>query len=320
MRRPARFLIAACLLAAAPQAFAQAWPDKPIRLIVNFGTGGAPDLVARLYAPRLSEALGQPVVVENRAGAGGNIGVEAVVRSAPDGYTLLSSASSSFVIGPHIYTKLAFDPVKDIVPVAAAALTPMYLVVRPGLPAATVAELVAHARANPGKLNYGSAGAGTLPHAAAEMLLRTAGIRATHVPYKGSGAALAALLGDQVDFVFDPGVAIPQVKAGKARLLAVGSAARSPGFPDTPTLREAGADMTAVSVVGLFAPAGTPAEIVARLNRELARIMQAPESRAALSAMAAEGITASPQEFAAQLTRDRERFGVIVREAGIRAE
>ncbi|NBS59470.1 MAG: tripartite tricarboxylate transporter substrate binding protein, partial [Betaproteobacteria bacterium] len=258
MRRPARFLIAACLLAAAPQAFAQAWPDKPIRLIVNFGTGGAPDLVARLYAPRLSEALGQPVVVENRAGAGGNIGVEAVVRSAHDGYTLLSSASSSFVIGPHIYTKLAFDPVKDIVPVAAAALTPMYLVVRPGLPAATVAELVAHARANPGKLNYGSAGAGTLPHAAAEMLLRTAGIRATHVPYKGSGAALAALLGDQVDFVFDPGVAIPQVKAGKARLLAVGSAARSPGFPDTPTLREAGADMTAVSVVGLFAPAGTP--------------------------------------------------------------
>ncbi len=320
MRRPARFLIAACLLAAAPQAFAQAWPDKPIRLIVNFGTGGAPDLVARLYAPRLSEALGQPVVVENRAGAGGNIGVEAVVRSAHDGYTLLSSASSSFVIGPHIYTKLAFDPVKDIVPVAAAALTPMYLVVRPGLPVATVAELVAHARANPGKLNYGSAGAGTLPHAAAEMLLRTAGIRATHVPYKGSGAALAALLGDQVDFVFDPGVAIPQVKAGKARLLAVGSAARSPGFPDTPTLREAGADMTAVSVVGLFAPAGTPAEIVARLNRELARIMQAPESRVALSAMAAEGITASPQEFAAQLTRDRERFGVIVREAGIRAE
>ena len=320
MRRPARFLIAACLLAAAPQAFAQGWPDKPIRLIVNFGTGGAPDLVARLYAPRLSEALGQPVVVENRAGAGGNIGVEAVARSAADGYTLLSSASSSFVIGPHIYTKLAFDPVKDIVPVAAAALTPMYLVVRPGLPAATVAELVAHARANPGKLNYGSAGAGTLPHAAAEMLLRTAGIRATHVPYKGSGAALAALLGDQVDFVFDPGVAIPQVKAGKVRLLAVGSAARSPGFQDTPTLREAGADMTAVSVVGLFAPAGTPAEIVARLNRELARIMQAPESRAALSAMAAEGITASPQEFAAQLARDRERFGVIVREANIRAE
>jgi tripartite-type tricarboxylate transporter receptor subunit TctC len=319
MRRLARGLIVVLAFAVAPPAAAQAWPDKPVRLIVNFGTGGAPDLVARLYAPRLAEALGQPVVVENRAGAGGNIGVEAVARAAPDGYTLLSSASSSFVIGPHVY-KLAFDPVKDIAPVAPTALTPMYLVVRSDAPAKTVAELVAHARANPGKLNYGSAGNGTLPHVAAEMWLRTAGIQAVHVPFKGSGAALAALLGQQVDFVFDPGVAIPQVKAGKARLLAVGSASRSQGFPDTPTLREAGADMTAVSVVGLYAPAGTPAEIVARLNREITRIMQTSEMRTALTAMAAEPIAASPQEFAALLARDRERFGAIVREANIRVE
>jgi tripartite-type tricarboxylate transporter receptor subunit TctC len=319
MRRLARGLIVVLAFAVAPPAAAQAWPDKPVRLIVNFGTGGAPDLVARLYAPRLAEALGQPVVVENRAGAGGNIGVEAVARAAPDGYTLLSSASSSFVIGPHVY-KLAFDPVKDIAPVAPTALTPMYLVVRSDAPAKTVAELVAHARANPGKLNYGSAGNGTLPHVAAEMWLRTAGIQAVHVPFKGSGAALAALLGQQVDFVFDPGVAIPQVKAGKARLLAVGSASRSQGFPDTPTLREAGADMTAVSVVGLYAPAGTPAEIVARLNREITRIMQTSEMRSALTGMAAEPIAASPQEFAALLARDRERFGAIVREANIRVE
>ena len=319
MRFLAQGLIAACALALALPAAAQVWPDKPVRLIVNFGPGGAPDVVARLYAPRLSEALGQPVVVENRAGAGGNIGIEAVVRSAPDGYTLLSSASSSFVIGPHVY-KLAFDPVKDTVPVAPMALTPMYLVVRPGLPAKSVAELIAHARANQGKLNFGSAGGGTLPHAAAEMLLHTAGIRAVHVPFKGSGAALAALLGDQVDFVFDPGVAVPQVKAGKVRLLAVGSATRSHGFPDTPTLRESGAEMTAVSVVGLFAPAGTPGDVVARLNREVTRIMQTQETRAALGAMAAESITASPQEFAALLARDRERYGVIVREANIRAE
>ena len=203
---------------------------------------------------------------------------------------------------------------------APMALTPMYLVVRPGLPAKSVAELIAHARANQGKLNFGSAGGGTLPHAAAEMLLHTAGIRAVHVPFKGSGAALAALLGDQVDFVFDPGVAVPQVKAGKVRLLAVGSATRSHGFPDTPTLRESGAEMTAVSVVGLFAPAGTPGDVVARLNREVTRIMQTQETRAALGAMAAESITASPQEFAALLARDRERYGVIVREANIRAE
>ena len=319
MHRLALGLTAALAFALAPHAAAQTWPDKPIRLIVNFGTGGAPDVVARLYAPRLSEALGQPVLVENRAGAGGNIGVEAVARSAPDGYTLLSSASSSFVIGPHVY-KLAFDPVKDIAPVAPMALTPMYLVVRSDSPAKTVGELVAYARANPGKLNYGSAGNGTLPHVAGEMLVRTAGVQAVHVPFKGSGAALAALLGEQVDFVFDPGVAIPQVKAGKARLLAVGSATRLQSFPDTPTLREAGIDMTAVSVVGLFAPAGTPADVVVRLNREIARVMQTPEVRAALTAMAAEPITASPQEFAALLARDRERFGVIVRDANIRAE
>ncbi len=316
MLRIASFVFAALI---ATSAQAQAWPAKPIRLIVNFGTGGAPDVVARLYAPRLSEALGQPVVVENRAGAGGNIGVEALARAAPDGYTLLSSASSSFVIGPHVY-KLAFDPVKDVTPVAPTALTPMYLVVRPGVPAKTVAELVAHARAHSGKLNYGSAGNGTLPHAAGEMLLRAAGIQAVHVPFKGSGAALAALLGEQVDFVFDPGVAIPQVKAGKARLLAVGSAARSQSFPETPTLREAGLDMTAVSVVGLDAPAGTPGDIVARLNREVTRVMQAPEARNALSAMAAEPMAASPQEFAELLARDRERFGTVVRAANIRAE
>lgn len=304
----------------APLAGAQGWPDKPIKLIVNFGSGGAPDVVARLYAPRLTAALGQPVVVENRAGAGGNIGVEAVARSGADGYTLLSSASSAFVIGPHVYKKLSFDPVKDMVPVAPMALTPMYLVARAGLPVRNVADLIGYIRVNPGKLNYGSAGAGTLPHAAAEMLLRIANVRAVHVPYKGSGAALAALLGSQVDFVFDPGVAIPQVKAGKAKLLAVGSTYRSQGFPDTPTLTEAGVDMTAVSVVGLYAPAATPVDIVNRLNREVARIMQTPEVRSALTAMAAEPISASPAEFSSLLARDRERFGVIVREAGIRIE
>ncbi len=319
MDRLARALITLAALTFAPLAGAQAWPDRPIRLIVNFGVGGAPDVVARLYGPRLSEALGQSVVIDNRAGAGGNIGVEAVARSTPDGHTLLSSASSSFVIGPHIY-KLGFDPVKDVMPVAPTALTPMYLVVRPSFAVKSIAELIAHARANPGKLNYGSAGAGTLPHVAAEMLLRAAGIGAVHVPFKGSGAALTALLGEQVDFVFDPGVAIPHVKAGKARLLAVGSATRSPSFPDTPTLREAGTDMTAVSVVGLYAPARAPGEIVMRLNREITRIMQTPEMRASLATIAAEPIAASPQEFAALLERDRERFGVIVRTANIRVE
>ena len=314
-----RLLAGLLALVFASLAWAQAWPGKPVRLIVNFAPGGAPDVVARIFATRLGESLGQPVGVENRAGAAGNIGAEAVARSAPDGYTLLSSASSSFVIGPHLY-KLGFDVAKDLEPVVPTALTPMLLVVRPSLPVRSVAELIAHARDNPGKLNFGSAGSGTLPHVAAEMLLRTAKIQATHVPFKGSGPALTALLGEEIDFTFDPGVAIPQVKAGKVRLLAVASAARSPISPNVPTMAEAGTDMNAVSIVGVYAPAGTPGEIVARLNREIGRIMQTAEARAALATLSAEPITASPGEFAEMLRRDRERFGAIVREANIRVD
>lgn len=311
--------LAAAVFATASQVSAQTWPNKPIQLVVNFGVGGAPDVIARMYAPFLSEALGQPVVVDNRAGAGGNLGIEAVVRSAPDGHTLLVSASSPFVIGPHIY-KLSFDPAKDMQAVAPMALTPMYLVSRPSLPVKSVSELVTHARANPGKLNYGSAGNGTLPHATAEMLLHAAKIKAVHVPYKGSGPALTGLLRDEIDFVFDPGVALPHVKAGKARLLAVGSAKRSPFFADTPTLTEAGVNMTAVSVVGVFAPAGTPRDTVDRLNREITRVMQLPKVRESLTAMAAESMSATPADFGALLAKDRERFGAVVREANIKAQ
>ena len=319
MRSLACAVVAAFVSATTPPAAAQTWPSKPVQLIVNFGVGGAPDVVARLYGTHLSEALGQPVVVDNRAGAGGNLGIEAVARAAPDGHTLLVSASSPFVIGPHIY-KLNFDPAKDVVPVAPMALTPMYLVVRPTLAVKSVGDLIAHARANPGKLNYGSAGNGTLPHATAEMLLHSAKIKAQHVPYKGSGPALTGLLREEIDFVFDPGVAIPHVKAGKARLLAVGSASRLPDFPETPTLAEAGTKMTAVSVVGVFAPAGTPGDIITRLSREITRIMQLPKLREALAAMAAAPIAASPQEFEKMLASDRERFGVVVREAKIQVQ
>jgi len=318
MHSIARGLLAATILAIAPLSAAHAWPDKPVTLIVNFGAGGAPDVVARMYGAHLSEALKQPVVVDNRAGAGGNLGIEAVARSAPDGHTLLVSASSPFTIGPHIY-KLNFDPAKDVVPVAAMALTPMYLVTRPSLPVKSVADLIAYGRNNPGKLNYGSAGNGTLPHATAEMLLHSAKIKAQHIPYKGSGPALTGLLRDEVDFVFDPGVAIPQVKAGKANLLAVGSDTRFPAFPDTPTLTESGTKMTAVSIVGVFAPAGTPNDVVMRLNSEVARIMQLPKIREGLAAMAGAPIVTTPKQFETLLAGDRERFGAVVREAGIKA-
>ena len=321
MRSLARGLIAVVVFAVASSRapLSTNWPTKPVQLVVNFGVGGSPDVVARLYGPHLSEALGQPVVVENRAGAGGNLGIEAVARAAADGHTLLVSASSPFVIGPHLY-KLNFDPAKDLVPVASIALSPMYLVVRPSLEAKSLAELIALARARPGKLNYGSPGNGTLPHASAEMLLHGAKIQAVHVPYKSSGEALTGLLREEIDFAFDPGVAIPQAKAGKVRLLGVSSAARLQNLPETPTLTEAGANMTAVSVVGVFAPAGTPREVVARVNREIARITQMAKVRETLATMAMEPLVTAPQEFEALLAKDRDRFGAIVREANIHVQ
>ncbi len=309
------FVAAVCV----PRAFAEDWPARPIRVIVNVPPGGGIDQITRAFAPRLAEPLGQPLVVENRSGAGGTIGLEALVRAAPDGYTLLSAIGSTVVIGPHLY-RLGFDVSKDLVPVAPIARTLMFLVVRPALPAHSVAELVAYAKANPGKLNFGSPGVGTGPHIAAEMLLHAARIEAIHVPYKGSAETMAAMFGNQVDFAFDPGSAVRQARAGKLRLLGVASAARTSISPDTPTLAESGLDVDASTVHGLYAPAGTPRDIVLRLNRELERAMASAPVRAMLGAVTAEPVSASPEQFAAQLSRDRERFGAIIREANIRSE
>jgi tripartite-type tricarboxylate transporter receptor subunit TctC len=288
-------------------------------MIVNFAAGGSTDVIARSMASRLSETLGQQVVVENRVGAGGNIGMEAVAKSPPDGYTLLHSSDGPILINPHLY-KLAIDVAKDLDPVAVTGRTAIFLVVRPGLPVKSLAEFVAYARASPGKLNYGSAGNGTLQHVAAEMLMRAAKIEVTHVPYKGSQQALVDLLGGQIDFTFDLGGAIPHIKADKVRLLAVPGATRSPFFPDTPTMAEAGTNVDLVWLSGVYAPAGTPREVVTRLNREIARIMQTPETRAMLASMAAEAMNPmSPEEFSAHQNRERARFGALVREANIRA-
>ena len=310
---------AALVLAFPMVCWAQTWPVKPIRLIVNTAPGGPVDQVARTFAPQLGEALGQPSVIENRAGAGGTVGLEAVAKSVSDGYTLLHSSGSPNVIGPHQY-KLGVDVGRDLDPVTPTIRTSMFLVARPGVPARSVAELIAYARAHPGKLNFGSAGNGTTMHIYTEMMLRSAKIQATHVPYKGASPALTALLGGQLDFTFDPGGGIPHIKADKLRLLAVVGAARSPIFPDTPTMAEAGTDVGTDPLYGVYAPAGTPREIVARLNREIGRIMQTVEVRAALSAVGAEVVTASPEEFALLQQRDRERFGAFVREANIRAD
>jgi len=308
-------------LAAAASAQAQQWPSKPIRVVVNFPPGGAADQIARSVAPPVGEALGQPLVVENRPGANGNIGAEAVAKSPPDGYTLLMSSGGAFSVNPHLYTKLAFDPVKDLEPIAAAARILVFLVVKPDLAARSVAELIALARANPGKLSYGSPGSGSSPHIAMAMFASATGIQVTHVPYKGGAPALTDLLGGQLDFMFDPGIGLGQVRAGKLRLLAVGSPKRSPLFPDAPTVAETGiAGFDADTWFGFYAPAGLAADIAARLNRELNRALQSPQVRDRILAIGGEPGAMSAAEFAEVQRKDRERFGVVIREAGIRLD
>jgi tripartite-type tricarboxylate transporter receptor subunit TctC len=316
-----RLAVVCALVAAAASAHAQQWPSKAIRVVVNFPPGGAADQIARGVAPPLGEALGQPVVVENRPGANGNIGAEAVAKSAADGYTLLMSSGGAFSVNPHLYTKLPFDPLKDLVPVAAAARILVFLVVKPDLPAKSVEEFVALARASPGRLSYGSPGSGSSPHIAGEMFKRAARIDVVHVPYKGAAPALTDLLGGQLDFMFDPGIGLGHVRAGKLRLLAVGSPKRSPLFPDVPTVAEAGmAGFDADSWFGFYAPAGVPADILGRLNRELNRALQTPPVRDRILAIGGEPVAMSAAEFAEVQRKDRERFGAVVREAGIRLD
>ena len=302
-----------------PPAQAQAWPAKPVRLIVNFAAGGSTDVIARSMAQKLGETLGQPVIVDNRVGAAGNIGLDMVARAAPDGYTLLHSSDGPILINPHI-SKMEVNVAKDLLPIAPTAGTAMFLVARPGIPSRDMAEFLAHARANPGKLNYGSAGSGTVQHVAIEMIMSAAKFNSVHVPYKGSQAVLVDLLSGQVDFTVDLGAAIPHLKSGKLRLLAVPGKTRSPIFPDAPTLIESGVNVELVWISGVYAPAGTPRPIVTRLNTEIARIMQSPDAKAQLDAMAAEVVPAmTPEEFAAHQQRARDRFGEVVRSANIRA-
>jgi tripartite-type tricarboxylate transporter receptor subunit TctC len=301
--------------------FAQgtAWPAKPIRVIVSFPPGGAADQIARAVSVPLQEALGQPVVVESRAGAGGNIGADAVAKSPPDGYTLLMSSGGTVSINPHIYAKMPFDPAKDIVPVAAAARVLVFLEVNPAkVPAANVQEFIAQMKANPGRLTFGTPGSGSSPHLAAEMMKAQTGTFATHIPYRGAAPALTDLLAGQIDFMFDPGIGLQHVRSGKLKMLAVGSPKRSPLFPDVPTLDEAGLKgFDADSVFGFYAPAGTPADVVARLNREINRILNTQAVKDRIIALGGEVMPITPQEFGAKAAEDSKRFGALIKERKI---
>ena len=299
-------------------ASAQAWPSKPIRLIVNFPPGGAADQIARAISVPLQEALGQTVVVDNRAGAGGNIGGDLLAKSPPDGYTLLLTSGGLVSINPSIYAKMPFDPAKDIIPVAAAARVLVFLEVKPNLPVHDVRAFISYLKANPGKLSYGTPGNGSSPHLAGEMFKDMTQSFAVHVPYRGAAPAMQDLLGGQVDFMFDPGIGLNHVRAGKLKLLAVGSPKRSPLFPDVPTLDEVGLKgFDADTVFGFYAPAGMAADIVTRLNREINKILATQAVKDRIAALGGEVAPMTSVEFAAKAQADTTRFGKLIRERRI---
>jgi tripartite-type tricarboxylate transporter receptor subunit TctC len=297
---------------------AQTWPSKPIRIVVNFPPGGAADQIARSVAPTLQTALGQNVVVENRAGSGGNLGGDVVAKSPADGTTLLMSSGGMVSVNPHIYAKMPFDPAKDLVPVAAAARVLVFLVVRTENPSKDFKAFLADLKAHPGQRSFGSPGNGSSPHLATEMMKAQTGTFAVHVPYRGAAPALTDLLGGQLDFLFDPGIAIPHVRSGKLRMLAVGSPQRSPLFPEVPTLDELGLKgFDADTVFGFYAPAGTPEAVVNRLNAEINRILATPALKERIAALGGVPAPMTPAEFAAKAAEDSRRFGTIIRERKI---
>ena len=309
-------LVMACSLASA-----QTWPTKPIRVIVAFPPGGAADQIIRALQPGLQTALGQPVVIETRAGANGMIAGEAVAKAPPDGYTLLMTSGGMVSVNPHLYAKLPIDPAKDLIPVAAAARIAVFLTTNPKVPAANIGEFIRYLKANPGKLSYGSPGTGSSPHLAAEMFKAQTGTFALHVPYRGAAPALQDLLAGQLDFHFDPGIGLPQVKAGKLNLLAVASPKRSALFPDVPTLDEAGLKgFDADSIFGLYAPTGTPADVVARVNREVNALLSNTAVRERIVALGGDPLPLTPAQFGARAADDSKRFGEIIRARKIAAE
>ena len=317
MRNVILALCAAVAFSAA--AHAQQWPAKPVRVIVNVAPGGVADVTMRVLGARLTETLGQAFIVENRPGGDGYIGFEAVARSEPDGYTLAYSPGSSMMIAPHIVRRADLDPLKALTPVAATGRVSLYVLTHPGVPVANFAEFLAYARANPGKLNYGTPGTGTSPHIATEVFSREAKVKMNHVPYKGAGPALKDLLGGVIDLAFDPGVGLAQAKTGKLRMIAVAGPQRHPEFPDVPTLAEyAIRGVDGGPHFGFYAPTGTPRAVIERLNREVMKLMQEPAVRERFNALSVEmAEPMSPAAFTAYVRAENERYAKLIPELGI---
>jgi len=299
-----------------------AYPTKPIRFVVPYPAGGPLDAVARLLGQKVAESTGQPVIVENKAGAGGNIGADAVAKAPPDGYTILMGAVATHAINPTLYSSIPYDPVRDFIPVTQVASTPNVLVVNPSVPANNVREFIAYAKTHPGKLNFGSGSTGSAGHLAGELFGAMAGVQMTHVPYKGAAPAMNDLIGGQIQLMFDNlASSLGQVRAGRVRALAVTTARRTALAPELPTIAESGLPGFDISTwFGIFVPARTPREIVERLHSEFTRALAMPEVRDKMLALGAEPVGNRADEFAAYIHAEAEKYARVIKASGARAD
>jgi tripartite-type tricarboxylate transporter receptor subunit TctC len=312
-------LLLAAVLSSAPQA--QTYPAKPIRLVVPFPPGGPTDILGRAIGAKLSEAMGQPVIIDNRSGAGGGVGADNVAKSAPDGYTILLGTTGTHTINPNLYTKLAYDPIKDFVPVTLVVTYINILVVNPNVPARNVAELVALARQKPGEITFGSAGNGSSNHLSGELLATMTGTKLQHVPYKGSGPALNDVIAGQINFMFDQySTVAPQIKAGKLRALGIANRQRHKLMPDVPAIAESVPGFEVSAWYGVFVAAGTPRDIVNRLNTEFVRIMNLPDIRERMLALGWDPVTNTPEQFAAQIKSELAIWADVVKKSGAKVD
>ncbi|QOL49041.1 Bug family tripartite tricarboxylate transporter substrate binding protein [Massilia litorea] len=322
-RKLALSMLATGALALAPfAAQAQAFPSKALTIVVPFSAGGTTDILARVVGQYMAKDLGQPVIIDNRAGAGGNIGAQMVARAAPDGYTLLMGTVGTHAINQSLYKKMPFDPIKDFAPITRVALVPNLLVANPSQPFKTVKELIAYAKANPGKVSFASSGSGTSIHLSGEMFQQMAGVEMQHIPYKGSAPALTDLLGGQTAIMFDnmPSV-ISHVRAGKLRPIAVTTPTRSPALPDVPTIAESGVPgYSATSWFGILAPANTPAPVIAKLNASILKALADPEVKKKLAEQGAEPHGEKPEQFAEFIRSETAKWGQTVKVSGATAD
>ena len=322
MKRCASLVLGFILLSFTSLAAAQAWPSKPIKYIVPFAPGGTTDILARTIGDKLSVVLGQPVIIENKPGAGGGVGAEATAKAAPDGYTIMGGTISTHAINASLYSNLPYDPVRDFVPITLIARVPNMLVINPAIPAKDVKELIALMKARPGTFTFASSGNGTSQHLSGELFKSMAGVEMQHIPYKGSPPALQDVMGGQVSMTFDNiTTAWPLTKGGKLRALAVTTAKRSPIAPDVPTLAEAGLVGYEIgSWQGVFAPAGTPPAVVRRLNAEIVKIINAPDVQEKLLGLGAEPVANTSEEFATMVKAEVVKWGDVVRKSGAKVD